>query len=72
METTKRLVDLPIEVLLHIFDYIPSRWNLSLVCWNFYEIICEIEKENFAMKLIDVSLMQEKLGKTKKEKTSST
>lgn len=54
METTN-LEALPTELLIEIFRYVPNRWNLSLVCWNFYEIVCEIEKEKFILKLIDVS-----------------
>lgn len=47
--------DFPIEILLHIFGFIPNKWSLSLACWKFYEIICETEKEKFCLKLIDVS-----------------
>ena len=55
MEKAKKLDELPTEILLHIFDFIPNRWSLSSVCWDFYEIICEIEREKFVMKLIDVN-----------------
>lgn len=55
MKSVEKLNDLPTEILFKIFDYIPNRWNLSLVCWDFYEIVCEIEKNQFCFKLIDVS-----------------
>lgn len=58
MDGAKNLDELPTEILLHIFDYIPNKWNLSLVCWDFYEIICEIEREKFVIKLIDVRYLQ--------------
>lgn len=55
MGETKFLVDFSVEILLHIFGFIPNKWNLSLVCWKFYEIVCNIEREQFCLKLIDVS-----------------
>lgn len=55
MNDSKKLDELPTEILLEIISYVPSRWNLSLVCWKFYEIVCEIEREEFCMKLVDVS-----------------
>lgn len=55
MKSVEKLDDLPTEMLFKIFSYIPNRWNLSLVCWDFYEIVCEIEKNQFCFKLIDVS-----------------
>lgn len=55
MDDPKKLDELPTEILLEIISYVPSRWNVSLVCWKFYDIVCEIEREEFCMKLIDVS-----------------
>lgn len=55
MKSVEKLDDLPNEILFKIFDFIPNRWNLSLVSWDFYEIVCEIEKNQFCFKLIDVS-----------------
>lgn len=46
---------LPEEVLVKIFKNIKNRWNLAQVCWKFYGIICDVEKNNFILKLIDVS-----------------
>lgn len=55
MSKSKPLDELPVEILLHIFGFIPNKWNLSLVCWKFYEIVAETEKGKFCLKLIDVS-----------------
>lgn len=55
MNASKKLDELPTEVLLEIFNYVPNRWNLTLVCWDFYEIVCEVERERFSMNLTDVS-----------------
>lgn len=50
-----KLDELPSEVLRNIFKFVPNRWNLALVCWDFYEVVCEVERELFVMKLTDVS-----------------
>ena len=51
----KSIQELPCEVILHIFKFIPNRWNLSMVCCDFYDLVCEVERNKFSLKLIDVS-----------------
>jgi F-box-like len=55
MDNARSLETLPSEVLLHIFSFIPNRTNLSYVCLDFYDLVCEIEKNKFRLKLTDVS-----------------
>ncbi len=45
--------DLPIEVLVEIFDYLPknNHKNLALVSKNFYGAICELEKFKYPLEL---------------------
>ncbi|CRK91355.1 CLUMA_CG005028, isoform A [Clunio marinus] len=54
MNSVTNLTELPIEILLKIFKYVGNRWNLSTVSLQFYDIVCEIEKEKFCLKLIDI------------------
>lgn len=44
---------LPNELLIQIFKYVPERWNLSLVCKHFYEVVCTIEKNSQKILLND-------------------
>lgn len=44
---------LPTELLMNIFEYIPNRCNLSLVCLKFYEIICKIEQNIYQISIKD-------------------
>lgn len=37
-----KLEELPIEILLKIFSYLPSYDNVSLVNKQFYNIVCEL------------------------------
>lgn len=43
----------PNELVIHIFQYIPERWSLSLVCKHFYEVVCTIEKNSQKILLND-------------------
>lgn len=51
----KSIQELPFEVLVHIFKFLPNRWNISIVCSEFYDVVCAIERNKFSLKLIDVS-----------------
>lgn len=48
---------LPTEILIKIFQHVPNRWNLSLVNWTFYDLMCRIEAYKYRLKLIDVSVV---------------
>ena len=37
------IVQLPVEVLMEIFNYVPERCDISLVCQKFYETVCKLE-----------------------------
>lgn len=54
---------LPEEILIHVIKFLPNRWNLSLVNWSFYELICKVEANKYRLKLIDVSIIGFTLGK---------
>lgn len=58
------LSDLPYEVLVKVFNYVENRWNLAQVCWKFYEIVCDVERNNLILKLIDVNMMSSFLRNT--------
>lgn len=49
------LDQLPPEVLMEIFSHVPNRFNLSLVCSDFYDLVCEIDDFHYRLKIIDVS-----------------
>lgn len=49
MENTKELLQLPDEILLQILIFVPNRFEVSQVCKKFYEIVCAIEKNRFAL-----------------------
>lgn len=51
MEMEKKMLDLPDEVLLVIFSFVPNRFKASQVCHKFYELVCEIDKNKFVMKI---------------------
>jgi F-box-like len=39
------LMNLPPEVVREILTYVPCHWNVALVCKDFYEHVCDIEKD---------------------------
>lgn len=47
---------IPEEILIYILEHIPNRWNLSLVNWSFYDLVCKIETNQYRLRLIDVSI----------------
>ncbi|KAG5669414.1 hypothetical protein PVAND_017301 [Polypedilum vanderplanki] len=57
------LQNLPIEVLEKIFNYLGDLKDLSLVCKNFYKIICKIQEKQVEVKFDDddLSLTKEKI-----------
>lgn len=55
MSNFQELEQFPAEILLKIAKHVPVRWDLSLVSWKFYEIVCEIERNNFCLTITDVS-----------------
>jgi len=57
------LTVLPEEILIHIIKFLPNRWNLSLVNWSFYELVCKVEADKYRLKLIDVSIIGFTSGK---------
>jgi hypothetical protein len=48
-----QFIQLPEEVLLNILSYVdyPSRPKVVLVCKTLYNLICELEKDQFALEL---------------------
>ena len=46
--------DLPTEVVRYILTFVPTRHQASLVCKEFYEHICSIEKDYYKLELNSV------------------
>ncbi|CRK91005.1 CLUMA_CG004693, isoform A [Clunio marinus] len=55
-----RLDNLPIEILMNIFSYVPDKWNLSQVCRYFYEIICKVERKSHKLNISDEKMLLDK------------
>lgn len=43
------ILQLPKELLMEILEYVPRRWNVALVCIQFYEVICMLERNLFKL-----------------------
>lgn len=46
MNSQQHILGLPNEVLVEIFQYVPNKMPLKLVCQDFYKIICRMETCN--------------------------
>lgn len=46
---------LPFDTVKKILTYVPDRWNASKVCALFYEVVAEIERNNFTLNLENIS-----------------
>ena len=44
-------MDLPDNVLEKILGFLPNRMDVATVCKKFYELICQIEKNKYKMKI---------------------
>lgn len=42
---------IPDEALMKILSFVPNRMNISSVCKKFYELICEIDRNQYKMKV---------------------
>lgn len=47
----KNLMDLSDLVLMEVLKFVPNRFEVALVCKKFYELICDIEKNRYKMKI---------------------
>lgn len=54
MNTEKKLLDLPTEVLMKIFSYVPNKVPLKFTGLDVYKIICKIEQNKFRLVIKDV------------------
>jgi len=52
MDEVVNILDLPDEMLLKILTCVPNRYEASLSCQRFYEMICVIETNKFVMKVL--------------------
>lgn len=50
----KQLNDLPIEVLMEIFDFVPNKVPLKFTCLDFCKIVNKIETKQFKLVIKDV------------------
>lgn len=48
-----KILQLPTEVLLEIFGYLPERWDVSLACQSFYEVVCKLEMNSLCLSVKD-------------------
>lgn len=51
MADKKGLTDMPLKIIRKIVNYVPNRWNLSCTCKNIYEIVCDVEKFKYLLKI---------------------
>lgn len=47
--------ELPPEIVCHILTFVPDRYNAALVCKDFYQHVCTIEKDYYKLNLNCVS-----------------
>lgn len=52
---------LPFDTVKEILKYVPDRWNASMVCALFYEVVAEIERNMFVLNLEYFSTMNKKV-----------
>lgn len=52
-ESINYFKSLPAELVIKIFEYLPDRWNVSLVCRGFYEFSCIIERNFYKLAIND-------------------
>lgn len=45
------IMNIPDEVLMKILSFVPNRINIAPVCKKFYELICEIDKNMYKLKV---------------------
>lgn len=56
MEAKNSMIQkLPFDTVKKILSYVPDRWNASQVCAVFYEVVAEIERNNFVLNLGNIS-----------------
>lgn len=48
-----KILNLPTELLMKIFSYVRRRDEVCLVCQQFYEIICLLEKDLYRVNIRD-------------------
>lgn len=51
MSQALTLDQLPAELLLKIFSYVSNRFNLSLVCSGFYDLVCDLDSFRYRLKI---------------------
>lgn len=51
MENFNDFSQLPEEVLMEILSFLPNRFEVAPVCKKFYDLICIIDKNRFALKV---------------------
>lgn len=52
IDSPKTVLELPIEVLIKIFAYVPNKVTLKLVCWDFRRIV--YRTEHYRLLICDV------------------
>lgn len=53
MDQVSSILNLPNDVLMDIFDYVPNKKLLSLTCKHFYKIICKLEANRLPIAISD-------------------
>lgn len=43
------ILQLPNELLMKVFEYVPCLWNVSMVCRQFYEVLCKVEMNAYKL-----------------------
>lgn len=50
-QNTLDLLQLPDEVLRYVLSFIPYRFEVSQVCKKFYELVCDMDKNKYMLKV---------------------
>lgn len=61
MGAEKQLLDLPTEVLMKIFSYVPNKVPLKFTGLDVYKIICKIEQNKLRLVIKDVLALKQNL-----------
>lgn len=53
------ILQLPTELLIKLFEYIPERWSIALVCRQFYEVLCKVDKKSYKLVVRDEKMVRD-------------
>lgn len=58
--TKQGIFSLPDEILIYILSMVPKKRKMSEVCWTFYELTCELERNRCVLRIKDESYFDDK------------